>query len=148
MIAEIIKFFGVLLVASAKFMYSPPSAYLAGYSLVESILATTMGGIIGVYVFYKFGRFLSALWNRRFPVRKEKQKFTKKTRRFILFKNAYGLYGLAFITPCIISIPIGCLFAAKYYPQTKTVMFLMSISVVFWSVLLSVITYSIGPIFE
>jgi hypothetical protein len=84
----------------------------------------------------------------RFPVRKEKQKFTKKTRRFILFKNAYGLYGLAFITPCIISIPIGCLFAAKYYPQTKTVMFLMSISVVFWSVLLSVITYSIGPIFE
>ena len=136
-----------MVIAGTKFMYAPAAIYVAGFSFVESVLITAGGGFAGVIAFYRLGDAISRWWVNRFPVKRVKKKFTKKNRGFINFRNKYGLYGLAFVTPCIISIPIGCFLAAKYYGTEKRMISFLFISVVFWSLTLSTITYLVGPIF-
>ena len=147
MIAQILQIAGLMVIAGTKFMYAPAAIYVAGFSFVESVLITASGGFAGVIAFYRLGDAISRWWVNRFPVKRVKKKFTKKNRGFINFRNKYGLYGLAFVTPCIISIPIGCFLAAKYYGTKKRMIPFLFISVVFWSLTLSTFTYLVGPIF-
>ena len=128
-------------------MYAPAASFVAGFSFIESLVITCAGGFVGVVVFYRLGRAISRWWANRFPAKREKKKFTKKNRVFINFRNRYGIYGLALVTPCIISIPIGCFLAAKYYGTDKRMIPFLFISVVFWGSILTSITYLIGPIF-
>lgn len=146
---EFVQIFGLALLAGVKFLYGPTAVYLAGYSFWQAIIITSLGGFIGVFIFFKTGQFISDWWVNRFGIsKKPKKKFSKKNRAFIKIRATYGLYGLAFVTPCIISIPFGCLLAAKYYPHDRLVFPLMFASVVFWSLVLTSITYLIGPIFK
>lgn len=147
MITQFFQLIGFMLIAGTKFLYAPTALYIAGYTFIESVIVTTIGGAVGVFVFYKLGALISRWWSNRFPPKVDKKKFTKKNRVFINFRNKYGLYGLAFVTPCIISIPIGCLLAAKYYHTDKKMIPLLLVSVVFWALALSSITYLIGPVF-
>jgi len=49
-----------------------------------------------------------------------------------------GMYGLALITPALISIPIGSVIAAKYYHlQPKKMLGLIYISSLLWAMALS-----------
>jgi hypothetical protein len=64
---------------------------------------------------------------------KPKKVFTKRNRRLVKIWNQYGLAGIAFITPCIISIPIGTVIANALEPNRKKIFLYMFISVVFWS---------------
>lgn len=137
-----------MIIAATKFMYAPAAIYLAGYSFFGSFLITSGGGFAGVIFFYKLGEAISRWWINRFPTKREKKKFTKKNRIFINFRNKYGLYGLAIVTPCIISIPIGCFLAAKYYGTDKRMIPFLFVSVLIWAMTLTTITYLIGPIFE
>tara|TARA_B110000046_G_scaffold34513_1_gene37365 strand:+ start:1317 stop:1763 length:447 start_codon:yes stop_codon:yes gene_type:complete len=147
LITQILQIAGLMVIAGTKFMYAPAAIYVAGFSFVESVLITAGGGFAGVIAFYRLGDAISRWWVNRFPVKRVKKKFTKKNRGFINFRNKYGLYGLAFVTPCIISIPIGCFLAAKYYGTEKRMISFLFISVVFWSLTLSTFTYLVGPIF-
>ena len=147
MVVSILQFIGVFLLASTKFLYSPAAAYASDYSFIQTLLTTCLGGFFGVILFFKTGTIIMRWWNARFhPKKKEKKKFTKKNRAFITFRSKYGLYGLSLLTPCIISIPIGCLLAGKYYESEKLLYPLMFASVVFWSIVLTSITYLVGPI--
>lgn len=147
MLVDLLQFIGVFLIASAKFLYGPAAGYAAGYSYAETITVTSLGGFFGVFLFFKAGTIILRWWDSRFhPKKKDKKKFTKRNRAFINFRAKYGLYGLALLTPCIISIPIGCFLSAKYYESERLVFPLMFASVVFWSFVLTSITYFIGPI--
>ena len=147
MFLEAFKFIGLILIAATKFLYAPTSVYLAGYGFFETLLITSLGGIAGVYVFYRLGSVISRWWANRFPSKFDKKKFTKKNRVIINFRSKYGLYGLAFVTPCIISIPIGCFLVAKYYANDKSAMPILMASVLFWSLTLTSLTFLLGPIF-
>ncbi|MEZ4721233.1 MAG: hypothetical protein R2813_05080 [Flavobacteriales bacterium] len=144
---EVLQIVGLALLASVKFLYGPTAVYLAGYGFVQTLLITTAGGFFGVFVFFYAGEMLMAGWRKLFPRKKPKKKFTKGNRAIIKVRASYGLYGLAFITPCIISIPVGCLLAARFYDGHKLVIPLMFASVVFWSIVLTSITFLVGPIF-
>ena len=74
-----------------------------------------------------------------------KNKMKKRSMKNILaIKTArkYGLFGIAFLTPIFLSIPIGTYLALYFFPEKKkTVPILMS-SVVIWSLILSVVLTS------
>lgn len=147
MIAEVLELIGLGLIASVKFLYAPAAIYAAGHSFLESVVICMAGGCFGVFVFYKMGVVITNLWQKLFPPKRDRNKFNKRSRWIIKIRASYGMYGLSFITPCIISIPIGCLLAAKYYPDDRVLLPVMFSSVLFWSLTLTSITYSIGPIF-
>jgi hypothetical protein len=66
-----------------------------------------------------------------------KKVFTRRSRRYVKIWKKYGLIGVAFLTPVIISIPIGTLIANNFEVNKKKIFLYMFFSIVFWSVLLT-----------
>ncbi|MEQ8324151.1 MAG: hypothetical protein RIC15_08830 [Vicingaceae bacterium] len=134
---EIIKVFGLLIISGVKFFFAPSTAILSGYSYLETIIITTSGGVGGLITFYYFGEFLQYVFTRSKKKKKEKKKFTRLNRRIIKVKSTYGLIGLAILTPCLFSIPLGSLLAARYFDKDKRTLPFMIASVVLWSFVLT-----------
>ena len=129
-----------------KFLFSAIVSYRFGNSYWETVLLTGTGGCIGTVVFYLGGaRVLE--WLRLLRVRKRaraissgqqpKRIFTRTNRMIVRMKRGYGVKGLAFILPPILSIPITSLLAAKYFRHDRRTLPLLLSSVVIWSVVLS-----------
>ena len=134
---EIIKIIGLIAFASVKFFLAPPATILAGYSFFETLAITISGGIIGVFIFFYFGEFIKGLFSKYWKRNKKKKIFTKSSRRMANIKVKYGLIGLAFLTPCLFSIPIGCFIAARYFDHDKKTIPYLILSVLFWSITLT-----------
>lgn len=145
----------IIFLSSIKFAISPIFAILqCNYNIFETIILTSIGGIIGVLIFAFLTKQIVITFNfiidktkiktlfhkinpRFFSQKRQKNFFTKKNKRIVKIKQKYGLFGLAILTPILLSIPLGTVLTVKYYTlNKKTVLFLTS-SVVMWSVVLS-----------
>ncbi len=60
--------------------------------------------------------------------------FTKRNRKLVTIWRRYGLMGIAFITPVVISIPIGTIVACRLVHDKKKIFLYMFVSIMFWSV--------------
>ncbi|MEI6143552.1 MAG: hypothetical protein WCP85_30020 [Mariniphaga sp.] len=147
--AHYLEILFIVLFSSVKFALVPPIAILQyNYSILESIIYTTIGGTLGVFTFYFLSKELLLLWHivKAFILRKHKHhyhlqhkqrpRFTTFSRRLVRFKQRWGLVGLVVITPCVLSIPVGTFIAAKYYPGKHSI-FLLCCSVFIWSLVLN-----------
>ncbi len=68
---------------------------------------------------------------------KEKARiFTARNRRLVTIWRKYGLVGIAFITPVLISIPIGTIVACRLVHDKKKIFIYMFVSITFWSLLM------------
>jgi len=145
---KIVQVIGWIFFSSVKFFLAPSAVYLSGYSYLETISITVLGGMIGVFGFYYGGSAFFAWFSNRFSSSSSKPKkvFNKKNRIIIRVKNAYGLFGLAALTPCLLSIPIGSILAAKYYRNDRRTIPAFLAAVVFWSFASTMITSLFGPI--
>ncbi len=143
--AEFWEALGVMLISTLKHtLVGVPTGFAAGFGMLEVILYTAIGGVSGVFFFMYFAStakkaYLWYLKKRGIQPRK----FTKTNRFIVRVKQRFGLYGLAFITPPLISVPVGAIIAATIYKnKTRAFAFLVG-GVLFWSVLGSCI---VGPI--
>lgn len=145
---KVLQIIGLILFSSVKFLFAPSTVYVVGFSFFETLIITISGGVFGVLLFFYSGTFVINWWNQLFPPKNVRKNFSKKNRTIIRVKNSYGLFGLAFISPCLISIPIGCLIAAKYFRYDKRTVPVFIGAVVFWAIVLTSLTASIGPLFD
>lgn len=67
----------------------------------------------------------------------KKRIFTRRNRKIVSVWQNFGLFGLAFLTPIILSIPIGTVVANNYVKSRKKIFFFMFCSLLFWSVLMT-----------
>jgi hypothetical protein len=63
-----------------------------------------------------------------------KKVFTPHSRRFVKLWRQYGLIGVAFLTPVIISIPIGTIILNAFEDNKRKIFVYMFFSILFWSV--------------
>lgn len=147
---EIVKLVGLVLFSSVKFLFAPSTVYFSGYSYFETILITVFGGVLGVVVFFYTGAAFFTFLSDRFSRagKQKKSPFTRRNRMIVKLKATWGLFGLAIVSPCLISIPIGSLLAAKYFRHSKWTLPFMIGSVVMWSFILTSISALIGPVFD
>ena len=96
------------------------------------MLIVVIGGSLGVVVFTFLGSVISKYFGQ---FNFFKIKF-KNLRRFVIIKKGYGLIGIAFLTPLIFGIPLGCIVASLFEPNKNVVLRLQLTSVVLWSLLL------------
>jgi hypothetical protein len=66
-----------------------------------------------------------------------KKIFTPRNRKFVKIWRKYGLFGLAFLTPVVISIPVGTIIANAFEDNKPKIFIYMFFSIVFWSLLLT-----------
>lgn len=133
------EIFSVILTSSVKFFAGPILAKSLGFSYLNTVIISSAGGVVGVFVFFNLGtRIVNFFPNFFKPIKKKKRVFTKKNKFFVNVIRNYGLFGLSIFTPVLISIPVGAFLAARFFhDQKNTALLIMSISVVLWSVSIS-----------
>lgn len=78
----------------------------------------------------------------------DKKIFTPFRRRIIRIKNKFGIIGIAIVTPCIISIPIGSILAARLFQNKVKVLTAMFISTVAWAFILTFLNDQVKKLLE
>jgi len=131
----------VFLVSGIKLVWGAvPMGLGFGFSILKTIFVTCAGGFFGVLVFVLLSDFLI----QRVKKRREKKKldtenkkpvkiFNRKNKMIVKIKKRFGLIGIAFLTPILFSIPLGCFLAMRYFKQKQKVISYMFASVIFWS---------------
>jgi hypothetical protein len=64
---------------------------------------------------------------------RNKKIFTKRNRKIVRIWTKYGLFGIALLTPIILSIPLGTLIANSLESNRKKIVLYMFVSILFWS---------------
>jgi membrane protein DedA with SNARE-associated domain len=139
------KVIPIFLLSAVKLLFAPGTSVAAGFNFWETFAITSAGGMTGILVFYFFGRaiFMSIDdYRERRQIKKygeikPKSLFTRRNRLLIHLKGKFGLIGLALLTPAIISIPIGCVVAAKFFYRNNLTLPLLLASTILWCFLLS-----------
>jgi len=146
---------GFALVASLKFAITVPIFIIKeGLSFWESVLFGISSGTFGIVVFMYLSAWILKFWNwikRKtglFKRKKPRKIFTPKRRRWVKLKSRYGLFGIAALTPILLSIPIGCFIAMRYYKNKKKVFLYLFLAVVAWSFIFATFGDIILKIFD
>lgn len=135
----LIELLGLLAASATKFFLAPPLAIYLGHGFLDSIAITSTGGILGFFIFYKFGIIIHK-WYMSLFSRKTKPKFNRRNRTIVKLKIKYGLWGLAILTPCLLSVPIGAFLASRYYSKDRRAFPVFITFIILWSILLTSIS--------
>ncbi len=139
---EIWEIASVFLMSTVKFVFGAvPMALAMGFSFFETVVVTSLGGFTGVLFFV----FLSDTLVKKFKAQKEKKKndptkqtdkkkFTKKNKIIVFIKRKFGIAGISLITPLLLSIPLGCFLAVRYFKNKQQIIAYMFGAILFWSV--------------
>lgn len=136
----------VMTAAILKFTISAFVSYQFGNTFWQTVLLIAAGGCIGAIFFFLAGAGVLE-WFRQRRIQKQKRNsargiapkriHTRTNKAIVRLKHGYGLQGLVFIAPPILSIPITALLAAKYFRHDPRALPLLLISIVIWSLVLS-----------
>jgi hypothetical protein len=152
--STIIEMIQVILLSSVKFIFAFPLSMGYGFNYPQTVGLTTMGGIMGVFVFYYLSSGIIKLYDyikhhtkRTFLGKKRHQKllaekkkksiFTRRNKFIIRLRGKFGMFGIVALTPTIISIPIGSFIIKKYYSSNRLILLYVCISVFIWSMIVS-----------
>ncbi len=116
-----------------------PLAVTMGFSFFKTVVVTCTGGFTGVLIFVNLSNKLvpkMAAWREKRDQKKniKRKVFTRTNKIIVKVKRRFGLPGIAFLTPLLLSIPIGCFVAVRYFHSRQIIVMWMFLSIVFWSV--------------
>jgi hypothetical protein len=154
---NVLKLLLVVVLSGIKFLFAPIISIGYGYNYLQTIAITSVGGILGLFFFYFLSKWIINKYYRYCPTvvsyfageeakqrlidsrcgRDNKKAFTKKNKFIIKARKNYGFLGIIFLTPVILSIPIGAFLAQKYYSKNRHILIYLSVSVAVWSACLS-----------
>jgi len=160
--SAIFKLLIVFVLSSVKFLLAPPLSFGMGLNFLQTLASTSAGGIMGVFLFFYFSRFLIRMYDRFvrgyvhiaihyiagklnlghlaerfFPKTRKKKIFTLGNRLIVKVRQKYGFMGLVILTPVLFSIPIGTFLVARFYPRQPYSTLYLAASVVMWSFIMS-----------
>jgi hypothetical protein len=147
-----------MVIASIKFFWATPYAYLFRLNLVETFVMIELGGILGFLFFYSFFSFilkeLKLIWPliyyitpRIFKVRFEQwldrrryqrltaNKFTRRNKMIVRIRRKYGMLGIIIFTPVVLSIPVGAFIGTKYFHHKRSFIPVMLLSIFVWGII-------------
>jgi hypothetical protein len=165
----VFKYLHVILLASVKYFFTLPYAMIIGLDYKQALIAVLIGGIGGFLFFYYLSKPLiraidivwpficryappsyriryKALCERRSSQRSSKI-FSRKSRLIGKIRSTYGLWGIIFATPFLLTIPVGAFLASKYYSRHKHIVLYMILSIIGWAGILSGIVHLFPNVF-
>lgn len=140
---EIIKVITIILLTMLKFIAGPTLGYAGGFSMLGTIVITISGMMSSVFLFTFLGKLLREKVLVRFF--RNRKRFTKRNRRFITIWRKYGLWGVAFLTPVILTPIGGTIVLTSFGSSKREILISMFLSAAFWSTAISSIIYIFGP---
>ncbi|MEP5612106.1 MAG: hypothetical protein ABJP45_07635 [Cyclobacteriaceae bacterium] len=133
--ATVLKYFLVYFLSALKFVFGPALGIIAyDLPLFAVIILTALGMMTTVYLFTFFGGPIRAFLGRF--RKKDRKIFTKKNRQFVRIWRRYGLKGVCFLTPLILTPPGGAILINVLGSKKSLIIKWMWISAIFWSVII------------
>jgi hypothetical protein len=146
-----------MVIASIKFFWATPYAYLFRLDRVETFVMVELGGLLGFLFYYALFSFLlkelKLIWPliyyvtpHIFKVRFEQwrirrryrklmaNKFTRTNKMIVDIRRKYGMVGIVLLTPVLLSIPVGALLGTKYFHHRKSFIPWMLLSIFAWGI--------------
>ncbi|MCS7003822.1 MAG: hypothetical protein NZM38_00695 [Cytophagales bacterium] len=122
-----------------KFIFGPITGYSIGLSLFETSLCTALGMITTVWLISIAGRKI-----HNFFIPKNRKLFTSRNRMIIRIWRRYGIWGVAFFTPLILTPIGGTIIAVSLGERYTKILPYMSVSAFFWAFIFSYAVYQLG----
>jgi hypothetical protein len=113
-------------------------AAVRGFSFLETLIFPTLGMMTSVIIFTFFGLAIRKWFFRAFP--RKRNVFSKRSRRMVRVWRKYGIIGVAFMTPLLLSPIGGTLIAVSFGERKERIFFHMLWSAILWGVALAYIT--------
>jgi len=108
---------------------------------IEGFLSTTIGSSIAVLIYVYGGTELTRFFRER-KIRRQGDKykkplvFTKKNRFLVKIRKNGGLPLVAFLSPVVISLTVGCLLAITFIHNRPKIVTYMIISIFIWGIMI------------
>lgn len=155
---SLLHFLEVLVLSGVKFVLAPALSMGLGFSYLQTIIVTSIGGLAGFYFFYYLSEWLINYYykhiypllpvrkkikpeyiiaSKTFNPRKKKKSFTFLNKTIVRTRGAFGITGIALLTPVLLSIPIGAFIVNKYYKNNHRKFVYLSVSILIWSLVVS-----------
>ncbi|MCU0328708.1 MAG: hypothetical protein MUE53_06925 [Chitinophagales bacterium] len=130
--AEIWAYLGKIFLAFFKFGFGLFAA-LMQKNTVEGLVINLLGGVLGIVFFIFFGQGVNEFIKYKLYQNKPKKLFTKRNRFLVKIRRNYGIYGISFLAPILITIPLGILINLNLTQSKVKIFWVMMASCVFWS---------------
>jgi len=151
MFPDILKILFVLLLAASKYLMGAVIGMSFKFSAIKLLLSLFIGGTLGSILFVELSDYIIHLWDKlqhkrrksrelagKQP-RKKKKVFTKRNRLIIYLRKNYGLMGMVFISPPILTIPLGSFICVRFFKDKKKVTRFLIGAVAFWSIVVTIL---------
>jgi hypothetical protein len=142
---QVLKILSVFFTCSFAFKIGfPTTFFVLDRDFLSVMLVSCGGGIAGNFFFVNLSAaILKAIHNFRAKrgLIHRKKVFTGFNRRVITVKQKFGLAGIAFITPILLSTPIGAFLAERFFRNKRKIILYFSAATLLWGFILYFILY-------
>ncbi|MFN4084117.1 MAG: hypothetical protein ACK4K9_10845 [Bacteroidia bacterium] len=132
----LIKVIIVLLWSAFKFVVGFSTAVVFGFNQLEIVIITVSGAMLGVTVYLYLWDLLLNIYHKFFPKKQKPVKFSKLKRKLVVIIRKYEVWGIAFLSPILLSMPVGTILASTIEHNKWRIKFIMFSAVCFWVVVL------------
>jgi hypothetical protein len=146
---ELLQILTVISVGALKMMVAAGFGVGFGFTFFKTFLFTSIGGCMGVLVFYRLSDRLTERsrlqWVRKRAEallkdgRALKPVFTKRNRKLVRLKHVSGYLGVAALTPLVLTIPLGSILAARFFHHDRRTVPALLLSVVLQALCVSAV---------
>ncbi|GAB3898241.1 hypothetical protein [Spirosoma agri] len=134
-------YLSVIIASTIKFVGGPLTGATLGLSWIETATCTAMGMMISVVTITYAGAAIQKLVDR---FRKQRPKrFTSRTRLAVRIWKRFGLAGIAFLTPLLLTPIGGTALAVSFRVGRGRLVLYMLLSAISWAVVQSLAVYQI-----
>lgn len=118
----------------------PAGALAIAYKMtaIEIFLSLFIGGMGGITFFAFAGTWLRKRRKSRKKSVHDRKKI-RRARKYLRFWKKYGIYGVALLTPPMLSPPIGTAIAVAFGEKRKRLLIFMAISMALWAGLIAIL---------
>jgi len=106
------------------------------------LLLTMIGGILGIIIFTQIGYDLEKWLVKRFP--RWFKRFTLKNRILVKLRRNWGIWGISFLTPILLGIPVGVALCLTLTTDKRKIIKPMILSLVVWTLIFLMFVLLIG----
>jgi hypothetical protein len=123
-------FSSIFLLSTIKFLFSPFAGVPLGMSFLSTYVSAVSGATLSSLFFYFAAEFIMKRTKinklkkeedliRSGKVIPKKKIFTRGNKLILKIKHSLGIFGICFIAPSLLSIPLGTIIVAKFYGKEK-----------------------------
>jgi len=135
---HIATYISVAFTSAVKYIFGVLLALTAGLNFIETLVFTVGGGMVGVIVYLYLWELIVKIYRKLFPAKHNLGgiKINNTKRWIVKIIRKYELYGIAFLTPLFLSVPLGTIMAAALEADKWRIKRYMFFSFLGWTLLL------------